>query len=82
MKRQLPAVKIVQLLIDEIDENSYMQLMVNGTRPLIMLEVPDMVKQVEGMKSEREHQQRVEMIRGQLIEEIIEMQNIPRPVEH
>ena len=35
------AAKIAQLLIDKVDANSYMQLMANRTRPLIMLEVPE-----------------------------------------
>ena len=75
------AAKIAQLLIDEVDENSYMQLMANGTRPLIMLEVPKMMRQAASMRTEREHQQCVEIMRGQLIEGIVQEQNMPRPVE-
>ena len=45
------AAKIAQLLIDEVDENSYIQLLKNGTRPLIMLEVPEMLIQAAQMKN-------------------------------
>ena len=71
---------MAQLLIDEVDENSYMELLRNGTQPLIMLQVPEMLTQVAEMKSDRERQQRIESLKGQLIEEIIDKQNMPRPV--
>ena len=48
------AARTAQLLIDEIDENSYIELLRNGTRPLIMLQVPEMLTQVTDMKLERE----------------------------
>ena len=47
------AARTAQLLIDEIDENSYIELLRNGTRPLIMLQVPEMLTQVADMKSEK-----------------------------
>ena len=45
-----------QLLIDKVDTNSYMQIMANGTRPLIMMEVPEMMRQAASMKTELEQQ--------------------------
>ena len=48
------AAKLAQLLIDEVNANSYMQLIAHSTRPLIMLEVSEMVKQVAGMKMDCE----------------------------
>ena len=76
------AAKMAQLLIDEVDENSYIELLRNGTRPLIMLQVLEMLTQAAEMKSDRERQQRVENMKGQPIEEIINEQNMPRPVLH
>ena len=63
-----------QLLIDEVE------LLRNGMRPLIMLQVPEMLTQAAEMKSDRERQQRMESLKGQPIEEIIDKQNMPRPV--
>ena len=74
------AARTAQLLIDEIDENSYIELLRNGTRPLIMLQVPEMLTQAADMKSEREQQQRIENLKGQPIEVVIDQQNMPRPV--
>ena len=75
------AARIAQSLIDEIDENSWMHIVKNGTRPLIMMQVPEMLQQAASMKTEREHQQKAEQMRGLPIEEIIKEQNMPRPVE-
>ena len=36
------AAKMAQLLIDEVDDNSYIELLRNGMRPLIMLQMPEM----------------------------------------
>ena len=36
------AVRIAQSFIDEIDENSWMQIVSNGMRLLVMLQVPEM----------------------------------------
>ena len=72
--------KLAQLLIDEVGENSYMQILANGMRPLIMLEVPEMMRQASNMKTECEWQQRAEMMKGQPIEEIVKEQNMPQPV--
>ena len=75
------AARIAQNLIDEVDKNSLMQIVSNGMRPLIMLQVPEMIQQAATMKTEHEHQQKVEQMRGLLIEEIIKEQNMPRLVE-
>ena len=45
-----------------------------------MLQVPEMLTQVAEMKSDREQQHRMENLKGQPIEEIINEQNMPRPV--
>ena len=65
------AVKLAQLLIDEVDENTWLQIVANGTRPLIMMEVPEMLRQKSSMKTECERQQRLEQLKGLPIEEII-----------
>ena len=72
--------RMAQLLIDEVDENSYMELLRNGTRPLIMLQVPEMLTQAAEIKSDRERQQIIENLKGQPIEEVIDEQIMPRPV--
>ena len=76
------AARIAQSLINEIDENSWLQIVSNGTRPLVMLQVPEMLQQAATMKSECECQQKAEQMRGLPIEDIIKEQNMPRPVEH
>ena len=81
MRRVASAARIAQSLINEIDKNSWLQIVLNGTRPLVMLQVPEMLQQAATMKSEREHQQKAEQMRGLPIEEIIKEQNMPRPVE-
>ena len=68
--------KITQLLINKVDENSWLQIVANGTRPLIMMEVPEMMRQASSMKTECERQQRAEMMSGQPIEEIVKEQNM------
>ena len=75
------AAKIDQELVEEIDENSWLQIVSNRTRPLVMLQVPEMVQQVAKMKSDREHREKAEQLRGSPIEDIIREQNMPRPVE-
>ena len=75
------AARIAQELVDEVDGNLWLQIVSNGTRPLIMLQVPEMLQQAATMKSEREHQQKAEQMRGLPIEDIIKEQNMPRPVE-
>ena len=72
------AAKIAQMLIDKVDENSWLQIVANGTRPLIMMEVPEMMRQAS---TEHEWQQKAEMMRGQPIKEIVKKQNMPQPVE-
>ena len=75
------AVKLVQLLADEVDKNSWLQIVANGTRPLIMMEVPEMLRQASSMKTEHERQQKAELLRGHPIEEIVKEQKMLRPVE-
>ena len=75
------AARIAQSLIDEIDENSWLQIVSNGTRPLVMLQVLEMLQQAATMKSECEHQQRTEQMWGLPIEDILKKQNMPRPME-
>ena len=45
-----------------------------------MQQVPEMLTQAAEMKSDREQQQRLENLKGQLIEEVINEQNMSRPV--
>ena len=75
------AASILQILADEVDEVTYMSLVNAGTRPLIMVEVPQMAKQATEMRLEREQQERTEDMCGQLIVAIIAEQNVPQPVE-
>ena len=52
-----------------------------STRPLIMMQVPQMVTQVVQMDYKWERQEKTEEMKGQPIEEIIEQQNIPRLID-
>ena len=72
---------IAQELVDEVDENSWLQIVSSGTRPLVMLQVPEMMQQVAMMKSDRECCEKAEQLRGLPIEDIIKEQNMPRPME-
>ena len=56
------AAKIAQELVDEIDENSWLQIVSNGTRPLVMLQVPEMMQQVAKMRSDRERHEKAEQL--------------------
>ena len=56
------AARIPQELVDEVDENSWLQIVSNGTRPLVMLQVPEMMQQVAMMKSDREHREKAEQL--------------------
>ena len=76
------AARIAQELVDEVDENSWLQIVSNGTRPLIMLQVPEMMQQAAMMKLDRERREKVELLQTLPIEDIIKEQNMPRPVEH
>ena len=73
--------RIAQELVDEVDKNSWLQIVSNGTRPLVMLQVPEMMQQAAMMKSDHERHEKAEQLRGLPIEEIIREQNMPRPVE-
>ena len=75
------AARIAQELVDEVDENSWLQIVSNRTRLLVMLQVPEMMQQVAMMKSDRERREKAEQLRGLPIEDIIKEQNMPRPVE-
>ena len=74
--------RIAQELVDEVDENSWLQIASNGTRPLVMLQVPEMMQQAAMMKLDCEHREKVEQLRGLPIEDIIKEQNMLRLVEH
>ena len=75
------AARIAQELVDEVDENSWLQIVSNGTRPLVMLQVPEMMQQAAMMKSDRECREKAEQLRGLPIEDIIKEQNMLRLVE-
>ena len=75
------AASILQILADELDEQTYVALLNADTQPLIMMEMPQMTSQVLEMKFERERQEKAENIWNQPIGEIIKEQNIPIPVE-
>ena len=74
------AASILKLLADEVDETTYMALITAGTRPLIMVEVPQMASQVTEMRLQREWEEKAGSLRNQSIEEVIESQNMPVPV--
>ena len=75
------AASILQILADELDEQTYVALLNTGTRPLIMMEMPQMTSQALELKFERERQEKAENIQNQPIGEIIKEQNVPIPVE-
>ena len=75
------AASILRLLADEMDEASYTALITAGTRPLIMVEVPQMARQAAEIKQQREQEEKAEDLRSQPIEEIIVNQNMPVPCE-
>ena len=74
------AASILRLLADEVDETTYTALITAGTRPLIMVEVPQMVSQVMEMRLQREQEEKAESLCNQCIEEVIESQNVLVPV--
>ena len=73
------AASVLRLLADEMDEASYTALITAGTRPLIMMEVPQMAKQVAEMRQQQEQEEKAEDLRNQPIEEVIMNQNMPVP---
>ena len=79
-KEAAAAASILRLLADEVDETTYMALIMAGTRPLIMVEVPQMASQVTEMRLQREREEKAESLRNQRIEGVIESQNVPVPV--
>ena len=56
------ATRIAQELVDEVDENSWLQIVSNGTRPLVMLQVPEMMQQAAMMKSDRERHEKARAV--------------------
>ena len=74
------ATSILKILADELDERTYMALIMAGTRPLIMVEVPQTASQATEMRLQREHEEKAERLRSQPIEEVIVSQNVPVPV--
>ena len=74
------AAGILKILADELDERTYMALITAGTRPLIMVEVPQMASQATEMRLQREREEKAESLRSQPIEEVIVSQNVPVPV--
>ena len=56
------AARIAQELVDEVDKNLWLQIVFNGTRPLVMLQVPEMMQQAAMMKSDREHREKAEQL--------------------
>ena len=75
------AARIAQELVDEVDENLLLQIVSNGARPLVMLQVPEMMQQLAMMKSDRERREKAEQLQGLPIEDIIKEQNMLRLVE-
>ena len=75
------AASILRLLANKVDEDMYTTLINAGTRPLIMVYVPQMAKQATAMKLEKEHEEQAEDLRNTPIEEIIKEQNMPVPVD-
>ena len=75
------AASFLQLLADEVDMDTYTALINTGTRPLIMVHVPQMEKQATAMKLEKECEEGAEDLRNTPIEEIIREQNVPVPVD-
>ena len=56
------AARIAKELVDEVDENSWLQIVSNGTRPLVMLQVPEMIQQAAMMKTDRECREKAEQL--------------------
>ena len=52
--------RTAQELVDEVDENSWLQIVSNRTRPLVMLQVPEMMQQEAMMKSDHELREKAE----------------------
>ena len=71
------AVSILRLLAEEVDKQTYIALIKAGTRPLIMMEVPQMASQVAEMRIERERQEKAKNLCNQPIEQIIDEKNVP-----
>ena len=75
------AASMLCLLADEVDLDTYTALLNAGTRPLIMIHIPQMAKQESVIKLEQEHEGRAEQLKNTPIEEIIKEQNVPVPVD-
>ena len=70
-KEAAMAASILKLLADEVDETTYTALITAGTRPLIMVEVPQMASQAIEMRLQREQEEKAESIHNQPIEEVL-----------
>ena len=64
-----------------LDEDDYYKVMQAGTRPLIVMEIPQIKKQVEEAKNVQERMRSREEMRNVKIEEIIIEQNLPTPLD-
>ena len=71
---------ILKLQADEVDKKTYTALIMARTRPLIMIEVPQMASQATEMRLQREREEKAESLHNQPIEEVIVSQNVPVPV--
>ena len=56
------AARIAKELLDEVDKNSWLQIVSNRTRPLVMLQVPEMIQQAAMMKTDRERREKAEQL--------------------
>ena len=74
------AASILKLLADEVDKRTYTALITAETRPLIMVQVPQMASQATEMRLQREREEKAEHFHNQPIEEVIESQNVSVPV--
>ena len=50
--------RIAQEMVDEVDE----KIVSNGTRPLVMLQVPEMMQQAAMMKSDCERREKAQQL--------------------
>ena len=64
-----------------LDEDDYYKVVQAGTRPLIVMEIPQVKKQVEEAKNVQERVRSREEMCNVKIEEIIIEQNLPTPLD-
>ena len=81
MKKQAAvAASVLRLLADEMDEASYTALITAGTRPLIMMEVPQMAKQVAEMRQQQEQEEKRRIFEISRSRRLLMNQNMPSSV--